>query len=140
MRLFLSSVGLILLGLGPLLPLANQPCLAARIAKLPVCRLLAWEVADLALLNRDLIGDRELLLALLDLALVSALLCGLDILGRGVTRLGRLDLAWEEDQALLVLLQTRDVDLERLLAQVLATRVDRDTDGRRQLAGNASFL
>ena len=140
MRLFLRSVSFILLSLGPLLPLANQACLAARITELPVRRLLAREVADLALLNCDLVGDREVLLALLDLALVSALLCRLHILGRSVTRLRRLDLAREEDETLLVLLQTCNVGLQRLLAQVLAAGVDGDTDGGRKLAGDTGFL
>ena len=139
-RLFLSSIGLILLGLSPLLPLANQACLAACVTELPVRRLLAGVVADLALLDGDLVGDWEVLLAVLDLALVCALLCGLEVLGGCVARLRRLGLAREEYETLLVLLQAGDVGLERLLAQVLATGVDGDTDGGRQLAGDAGFL
>ena len=71
---------------------------------------------------------------------MAALLGGLDVLSRGVALLGRLGLAGEEDELALVSLQALDVGLERLLGQVLAAGVDRDTDGGSELAGNASSL
>lgn len=49
---------------------------------------------------------------------------GLDLLGAGLALLGGLEVAGEEDEALLVGLQALNVDLEGLLAEVLAARVD----------------
>lgn len=139
-RLFLGGSGLLLLGLRPLFALASQTGVAASDTELPDGSLLAWVVGNLALLDLDFVADGEEVVALDDLALVAALAGLLHLLGRGLASLRRLGLAREEHQALLVLLQALDVGLERLLAQVLATRVDGDTDGRRQLAGDTSFL
>jgi len=138
--LFLRVGGLLLLLLHPLRPLAHQASLAPRIAQLPVGSLLGREVGNLALLNGDLVADREVLVVLLDLALVASLPGGLHLLGRSLTGLGGLGLAGEEDEASLVGLQALDVGLERLLGQVLAAGVDGDTDGGRQLAWDAGFL
>lgn len=65
---------------------------------------------------------------------------GLDLLGAGLALLGCLEVAGEEDEALLVGLQALNVDLEGLLAEVLATGVDGDTDGARKLAGDVGLL
>jgi len=71
---------------------------------------------------------------------VAGLLGGLGVLGGSLAVLGRLALAREEDEAALVGLQALDVGLEGLLGEVLAARVDGDTDGGRELAGNAGLL
>ena len=71
---------------------------------------------------------------------VVSALGGLDVLGGGVTLLGLAVAAGEEDEALPVLLEALDVGLEALLGEVLAARVDGDTDGAGELAGNASSL
>lgn len=60
--------------------------------------------------------------------------------GLGVTLLGGVGPAGEDDQALLVGLETSDVGGKGLLAQVLAARVDSDTDSGSELAGDASLL
>ena len=65
---------------------------------------------------------------------------GLDLLGAGLALLGCLEVAGEEDEALLVGLQALNVDLEGLLGKVGATRVDRDTNGGCELAGDTSGL
>lgn len=65
---------------------------------------------------------------------------GLDLLGGGLALLGGLEVAGEEDEALLVGLQALNVDLEGLLAEVLAAGVDGDTDGARKLAGDVGLL
>jgi hypothetical protein len=71
---------------------------------------------------------------------VVAVADGLDLLGAGLALLGGLGVAGEEDEALLVGLQALNVGLEGLLAEVLATGVDRDTDGARKLAGDVGLL
>lgn len=142
-RLFLLGSLLVLLGLGTLLALANKTCVGASDTESAVGVLGAWVVADLAVLDSDFVGDGESLVGELDLAvveLVADLLGSIDLVLRGVTLLRRLDLAGEEDEALLVLLEAQDVGLERLLGQVLAAGVDSNTDGGRQLAWDTSFL
>jgi hypothetical protein len=67
---------------------------------------------------------------------VVSALGGLDVLGGGVTLLGLAVAAGEEDEALPVLLEALDVGLEALLGEVLTARVDRDTDGTGELAGD----
>lgn len=67
---------------------------------------------------------------------VVSALGGLDVLGGGVTLLGLAVAAGEEDEALPVLLEALDVGLEALLGEVLAARVDGDTDGTGELAGD----
>lgn len=64
----------------------------------------------------------------------------LDLLGAGLTLLGGLGVAGEEDEAGLVGLQALNVGLEGLLAEVLATGVDGDTDGAGKLAGDVGLL
>jgi len=76
----------------------------------------------------------------LELALVAALLGGLDVFGRGVTLLRRLGLAGEEDEAGVVGLQALDVGGEGLLGEVLSAGVDCDTDGCSKLARNLGGL
>lgn len=68
------------------------------------------------------------------------LLGGLDLLLRSVALLGRLGLAREENQALLVGLQALDVGLEGLFGEVLAAWVNGNADGWRQLAWNTGLL
>lgn len=60
--------------------------------------------------------------------------------GLGVTLLGSVGLAGQEDQALLVGSEAGNVDSEALLADVLATVVDGDADGASQRSGNTSLL
>lgn len=103
----------------------------------------ALEVGDLALLDGDLVGDGEGQVGVLDLAVVwvlADLAGGIGLVLGGIALLGVLGLAGEEDEALLVLLQALDVGLEGLLGQVLATRVDGNANGGRQLAWDASLL
>lgn len=64
----------------------------------------------------------------------------LDLLGAGLTLLGGLGVAGEEDKASLVGLQALNVGLEGLLAEVLAAGVDGDTDGASELAGDVGLL
>ena len=71
---------------------------------------------------------------------VASLLGRFGILGGSLAGLRGLALAREEDEAALVGLQALDVGLEGLLGKVLAARVDGDTDGGRELAGNAGLL
>lgn len=142
-HLFLLGGLLVLLGLGTLLALAEQASIGASDTQSAVGVLGAWVVADLAVLDGDLVGDRESLVGELDLAvveLVADLLGSIDLVLGGIALLGRLDLAGEEDKTLLVLLEAQDVGLERLLGQVLAAGVDSNADGGRQLAWDASLL
>ena len=60
--------------------------------------------------------------------------------GLGVTLLGSVALAGEEDQALLVGLEAGDVDGKRLLAEVLAAEVDGDANSGSLAAGDTSLL
>ena len=122
--LLLGSVGLVRLGLRPLLSDTDQPRLASCITQLPVRLLLAREVGNLALLDLSLVDDRVCLVNKLDVVLGAGLLSGLDLLGAGVTLLGLLAVAGEEDDTALVCLQALDVGGKRLLGQVLAAGVD----------------
>lgn len=137
--LHLFLLGLLLLGLGlrALLALADEAGLGASVAELPVGVLGGGVLGELGLLDGDLVVDREGLVVEAD---VGALLDGLDLLSAGLTLLGGLGVAGEEDKTLLVGLQTLDVGLEGLLAQVLAAGVDGDTDGGRELAGDVGGL
>lgn len=142
-RLFLLVGLFLLLGLGTLLALADQTSIGAGIAEFAVCVLRGWVVGDLALLDGDLVGDWEGLVAVLDLAIVQVLanlLGSLDLLLRRIARLWCLGLAWEEDETLLVGLQALDIGLETLLREVLAAWVDADTDSWRKLPWDTSFL
>lgn len=64
----------------------------------------------------------------------------LDVGLLAVTRLGLATLAGEENELLLVGLEAGDVKGKALLAQVGATVVDRDTDGRSKLLGDTGSL
>lgn len=64
----------------------------------------------------------------------------LDVGLLAVTRLGLATLAGEENELLLVGLEASDVEGKALLAQVGATVVDRDTDGRSKLLGDTGSL
>lgn len=80
---------------------------------------------------------------MLDLAIVGGLadlLGSIDLVLGGIALLWCLELAWEEHKALLVLLQASDIGGQRLVGKVLTAWVDGDTDGRRQLAWDASLL
>ena len=71
---------------------------------------------------------------------MAALTGSLDVGCGRLTGLGRFGLAREEDETLLVGFEALDVGGERLFGEVLAARVDRNTDGGRQLARDAGFL
>lgn len=60
--------------------------------------------------------------------------------GLGVTLLGGVALAGEQDQALLVGLEAGDVDGQRLLAEVLAAEVNGDADGGSLKTGDTGLL
>lgn len=60
--------------------------------------------------------------------------------GLGVTLLGGVGLAGEQDQALLVGLEAGDVDGQGLLGEVLAAEVDGDADGGSKGTGDTSLL
>lgn len=135
-RLFLSVGSLLSLGLGALLADTGETGLAADLAELAVGVLGAGVVGELALLDGSLVLDGEGNVGLLDVVVLG----GLDLLSRGVTLLGGLGLAGEEDNAAAVGLQALDVGGKGLLGEVLAAGVDRDTDGGCELAGDASGL
>lgn len=121
LRLFLLGLLLLGLGLGALLALADEASLRAGVTESAVGVLGGGVVGELAGLDGDLVVDGEGLVGELD---VLTLLGGLDLLSGGLTLLGGLGVAGEEDEALLVSLQALDVGLEGLLAQVLAAGVD----------------
>jgi hypothetical protein len=133
-RLFLLVV-ILSLGLGALLADADKAGFGAGVTELPVCVLGGRVVAELALGDLGDILDGQGDGGAADDVLGG--LGGLDVLSRGVTLLGLAVAAGEEDEALPVLLEALDVGLEALLGEVLAARVDRDTDGACELAGNA---
>ena len=135
-RLFLSVGSLLSLGLGALLAGTGETGLAADVTELAVSVLLTGVVGELALDNLGLVLDGEGNVGLLD----KVLLGSLDLVGRGVTLLGGLAVAGEEDNAAAVGLQALDVGDKRLLGEVLAAGVDRDTDGGCKLAGDTSSL
>lgn len=60
--------------------------------------------------------------------------------GLGVTLLGGVGLARQQDQSLSVGLEAGHVDGQALLREVLSAVVDRDTDGAGQRTGNTSLL
>ena len=60
--------------------------------------------------------------------------------GLGVTLLGGVGSAGEEDEAILVGLEAGDVGGKGLLGEVLATGVDGNADGGSEGAGDASLL
>lgn len=137
LRLFLLGLLLLGLGLGALLALADKAGLRAGVTESAVGVLGGGVVGELAGLDGDLVVDGEGLVGELD---VLTLLGSLDLLSGGLTLLGGLGVAGEEDEALLVSLQALDVGLKGLLAQVLAAGVDGDTDGARELAGDVGLL
>lgn len=132
--LFLLVLLLLSLGRGTGSALANKASLRAGVTELPVGVLLALVVAKGTLLEARGVLDGQSVAA--DDVLTR--LGGLDVLSGGVTLLGLAVAAGEEDEALAVLLEALDVGLEGLLREVLAARVDGDTDGAGELAGNAS--
>lgn len=69
-----------------------------------------------------------------------ALLGGLDVLSTGVTLLGGLAVAGEEDEASAVCLQALDVGGEGLLVEIGAAGVNADSDGGCKLAGDTGSL
>ena len=70
----------------------------------------------------------------------NAILGCLEVLLARVQFLMLAALAWEEDESCFVGLEALDVCGEGFGGQVLATRVDRDTDRRCKFAGDTSFL
>lgn len=111
LHLFLRSLGLLGLEFGPLLPHADQPGVTPGQPQLPVGMLLALEVANGALLDVNVIRYRQNCAEVADDLL--ALLGCLDIRSGSITLRGLAVAAWEEDEALLVLLQTLYVGLKR---------------------------
>jgi hypothetical protein len=132
--LFLLVALLLSLGLGTLLTDTDKAGLGAGVTELPESVLLALVVANGALLELDDVLDRQSRGGAADDVLGA--LGGLDVLGGCVTLLGLAVAAREEDEALPVLLEALDVGLKALLGEVLAARVDRDTDGAGELAGD----
>lgn len=92
---------------------------------------------DLALLLGTVAGDGVDLEERSD---VPNLLGILDVGSGGVTLLGGLGVAREENELALVLVQTGDILLEGLDGGVAATVIDGDTDGKRELAGDLGLL
>lgn len=138
MSLFLLGGSLLLLSGGTLSASTSVALLSAGIAEEPVGVLGGrLVVADGALLESNTVVDGQ------DGGSggddVLALLGSLNVLGGSITALGLAVAAGEEDEALLVLLEALDVGLEALLGEVLAAGVDGDTDGPRELAGNAGL-
>lgn len=133
-NLFLLGVGLISLGLCALLAGTSVTGLGARFTELPVGVLGGLVVANRALLEFDDVLDGEAGLGAGNDILGA--LCGLDVLGGGVTVLGLSVATGEENEALPVFLEALNVGLEALLREVLAARVDRDTDSAGKLARN----
>jgi hypothetical protein len=133
--LFLLVGSILSLRLGALLTDTDKAGLGAGITELPVGVLLTLVVANGTLLEGDDVLDGQSRGGAADDVLGA--LGGLDVLGRSVTLLGLAVAAREEDEALPVLLEALDVGLEALLGEVLAARVDRDTDGAGELAGDA---
>jgi hypothetical protein len=125
------------LGLGALLADTDKAGLGASVAELAVGVLGGGVLGDLLLGDNSLVVDGE---SGVGEENVVAVADGLDLLGAGLALLGGLGVAREEDEALLVGLQALNVGLEGLLAEVLATGVDRDTDGARKLAGDVGLL
>lgn len=126
-------------GLGTLLTDTNKASVRASDTESAESVLGGGVGGDGALGEADVLDDGEGSGNVLD---VLAGLDGLDLLSGGVTLLGRLgaSAAGEDNEALPVLLETLDVGLQRLLGEVLAAGVDRDTDGGRKLAGDTSGL
>jgi hypothetical protein len=134
--LFLLGRLLFSLGLSTLLTNTNKAGFGAGVTELPVGILGSLVVLDRTLLELNNILDGQDLAGGLDNVL--ALLGGLDVLDGSVTVLRLAAAAREEDELLPVLLETLHVGLETLLRDVLAAGVDRDTNGSRELAGDAS--
>ena len=139
-HLFLRSSKLVLLRLGTLLPLPDQTCITTSRPQLLVRILRRLKVSNLALLNDDLVADRERMVGTLDLVVVTTLAMLLDLLLGRLALLRRLRLAREEHEAGLVGFEALNVGGERLFREVLTTRVDGDADCWRQFAGDAGFL
>jgi hypothetical protein len=135
-NLFLLGLGLLSLGLRALLTDTDKAGLGAGVTELPVGVLGGLVLADGALLESNNVLDGKTDGGAGDNLLTT--LGSLEVLSRGIAVLALAAAAGEEDKALPVLLETLDVGLEALLGKVLAARVDRDTDGTSELAGNAS--
>lgn len=136
-RLLLLGRSLVLLGLLSLVPLALVARSGAGVAKSPESVLLLLGGLDLALLLDTLAGHG------VDLEEGSNghdLLGLLDLGSRGVSLLGGLGVAGEQDELALVLVQPGNVLLEGLDGGVLATVIDGDTDGQSKLAGDLGLL
>lgn len=147
--LFLGSFGLISLGLGSLLTSTEIASLATCLTQSSVSVILTLRKirsADLSngLGGRDVLDGEDGLDAggvSLNLALGGEGLGGSsNVLGGGVELLVLAALAGEEDQAVLVLLETSNIGGKGLLRDVLAAVVDGDADCGSELAGNTSLL
>lgn len=140
-HLFLLSGKLLSLQLSPLLSLADQASIATSDTQLPVRALFALVVCDLALLNCRLVAsDREVLMYVLHLVVMSSVTMRLGILSRSLTLLRVLRVTREDDETCFVGFEAFDVGGERFFRDVLASRVDGDADCWSQLAWDAGFL
>ena len=141
-RLFLLALRLLRLGLGPLLPHADESRLAPDLpellvrAALDVLRHLALFDLREAVLEAEAGVDGQDGGEALDAVLVRAL----DVVLAAVEVFVLAGAAGEEDQARAVGLEAGDVEGERLFGQVLAARVEGDADCGGQFAGDAGFL
>ena len=136
-RLLLSSSSLVSLLPSTLLTLAGIFGLSPRLAQLSVCTTLdsSWHVAlldlgDLRVVWNDWQSELE----------SSDGVDILDILLGGISVLVLTELAGEEDQSGAVSLETCDVDGEGFTGEVLAARINGDTDRWRQLSWDTSGL
>jgi len=136
-HLFLLGSSLVLLSGGTLGTGTSVALLSTLVAEQPVGVLGRLVVGDRTLLESNTVVDGQDAGGGRDDVL--ALLSGLDVLGGSVTTLSLAVAAGEEDEALLVLLETLDVGLEALLGEVLAAGIDGNADSVRELAGNTSL-
>ena len=141
--LLLRSRSLLSLRLRPLLPDSHQTSLTSRQPKCPIrifgtlAHLASLHFTDSSLLANIL--DRQNLAKMLDDFAV-LFLRSLNILFRRVESLVLSGFAGEEDQAGAISLETLDVHGDGFLGEVGTARVDRDTNGGGEFAGDTSFL
>jgi hypothetical protein len=122
------------LGLLALLPDTDIAGMRALVTEHPVGILSGLVVANGTLLELDDVLDGQGKGGAADDVLGS--LGGLDVLSRSVTLLGLAVATGEDNEALPELLETLHVELESLLGEVLAARIDRDSDCARHLTGD----
>lgn len=141
-HLFLLSILGLSLGLGSLLARTSESGIGPGNSQSLVSILLAlWQIALLdladAVLDADARVDRQ---RGADLGHRVVLADALDLVGAAVEFLVLAALAWEQDQACLVCLQSLDVQGKAFLRCRLAARVDGDADCGCEFAWDAGFL